>query len=782
MRSGTSPLLFLCLSLLSFSSLASTAFEDEKVTELHNDAIEISNEVQSLPEPLFMTKSDIKQTKDVLRRTLIALSQHTETFSSNLSQYYSEPRDETWENVESNYLTLNSLSKSKQSLLELTTAATRETLTGFGPIGVTQLKEELYLTQLNAEYLIIFQLRSFKKLISDFFISPIPIVWAGLKVFFIYILLSWWLANSGRLVEGFKKNQIASVQEPPLWVRLIWYISRARIAIAWLIAITLSLNILAELPSLQHLVFLEVFTWWILGGSIAVSFLLEFVYRHSRAAGKDAAKLRLSTIRRFVWSAIVTGVILQLAGMTVGIGTIYYWISSLVVFWYAFITFTVLRMWKATVFESVEAQAEQPNIIRWAYNKRDIFVLGLISTAIAAFWLFGQFVRNLLLSNLSRYTLFSQGLAYLFRIEVAKQSDQGADSQNLVRIKGNKAFEYITPGSEDSELIDYGTEEIKQLGRYLFTDSPAVVVVSGERGIGSTTLLKQLLYKVKNAEPIYLNCPYAGYKELLVHFAVSLGLEEDATEIQILSHLRKSETTYLIAVDNTQRLVKPMVGGLSSLIKFTNLLRRSKKNHRVVMSIEKSSWRFVDRARGERLLFDMVTFLPNWNETQVEALLDSRINRKIENPLTFEGLVVPKQWDQEHISEEQRAKKGFYRILWHYSDGNPTVALRFFRLSLRRNKESDAVVVRLFHAPQSQELEKMPKPMLAVLRSIVQLEIATPDELSECTQLSTAEVLGTLRYFQSRGYIEWSEDKARLSDHWFRHITNVLDRQHLLVK
>ncbi len=786
LRSGTSSiaksLLFLTLALLSFSSFASTAFEDEKVTELHSDAIEISNEVQSLPEPLFMTSSDIKQTKDVLRRTLIALSQHTETFSSNLSQYYSEPRDETWENVESNYLTLNSLSKSKQRLLELTTTATRDKLTGFGPIGVTQLKEELYLTRLNAEYLVVFQLRSFKKLISDFFISPIPVVWAGLKVFFIYLVLSWWLANSGRLVEAFKQNQISSAQEPPIWVRLIWYVSRARKAIAWLIAITVSLNILAELPSLQHLVILEVFTWWFLGGSIAISFLLEFVYRHSRAAGKESAKLRLSTIRRYVWSGIVAGVILQLADMTVGKGTIYYWITSLLVFWFAFITITVLRMWKTTIFESVSTHNELPNIIQWASNKQNTFLLNLIATTIAAAWIFGQFIRNLVLSNLSNYTLFSQGLAYLFRIEVAKQSDQGKDSQNLVRIKGNKAFEYITPGSEDSELVDYGTEEIKQLGRYLFTDSPAIVVLSGERGIGSTTLLKQLLHKVKNAEPIYLNCPYSGYKELLMHFAVSLGLEEDASEIQIISHLRKSDTTYLIAVDNTQRLVKPMVGGLNSLIRFTNLLRRSKKNHRIVMSIEKSSWRFVDRARGERLLFDMVTFLPNWNEKQIEALLDSRINRDIENPLTFEGLVVPKQWDQEHISEEDRAKKGFYRILWHYSDGNPTVALRFFRLSLRRDKESDSVVVRLFHAPTSHELEKMPKPMLAVLRSIVQLEVASPEELSQCTQLSTAEVTGTLRYFQSRGFIEWSEDKARLSDHWFRHITNVLDRQHLLVK
>jgi hypothetical protein len=287
---------------------------------------------------------------------------------------------------------------------------------------------------------------------------------------------------------------------------------------------------------------------------------------------------------------------------------------------------------------------------------------------------------------------------------------------------------------------------------------------------------------VKNAEPIYLSCPYSGYGELLAHFAASLGLEEDATEIQILAHLRKSDTTYLIAVDNAQRLVKPMVGGLADLIRLTNLLRRSKKNHRVVIAIEKASWRFVDRARGERLLFDLVTFLPRWTEKQIHQLLDTRINQADQKQVSFEGLVVPKQWDQEDVTEEERAKQGFYRILWHYADGNPTVALRFFRLSLNQDKDTGQVYIRLFRVPESQELEKMPKPMLAVLRSIVQLEIASPEVLSDCTQLSIAEVTGTLRYFESRGYIEWLEDKARVSDHWFRHITNVLDRQHLLVK
>jgi hypothetical protein len=492
--------------------------------------------------------------------------------------------------------------------------------------------------------------------------------------------------------------------------------------------------------------------------------------------------LRLSTIRRIVWTVIITGVILQLSMRTLGKGTIYYWILNTMYAWFFVMIVSVLNLWRERIFAYAEKASDRPLWVNWTISKKDAFAVRVFATTITLAWLLMHTLQYRLIAALSNYTFFSQALAYLFRIEVAKQNENISSDHNHVRIKGDEAFEYILPGSMDSELIDYAADEIKQLSRYLLTDSPAICVVTGERGIGTTTLLYTLLHKVKNAEPLYLNCPYSGYTELLELLALSLGLEAESSEIQILSHLRKSEQTYLIAIDNAQRLVKPMVGGLNSLMKLTNLLRRSKKNHRVIMAIEKSNWRFVDRARGERLLFDWVTVLPRWNEKQMVKLLDSRINREIESPVSFEGLVVPRQWDQDDSSDDERAKQGFYRILWHYSDGNPTVALRFFRRSLNRNKETGVVNVNLFHVPDSQDLEQMPKPMLAVLRSIVQLEVASSEELSKCTQLSIAEVIGIVRYFQSRGYLEWAEDKARVSDHWYRTITNVLDRQHLLVK
>ncbi len=775
-----------CLILLSiFISTPGYAKWDDNTQSIPKPepiATEIAEEIKQLPEALFMTQDDYTKISQMLDAVLQEQDQQRITFRQHINQHYSIGSHQTWFNVETSYLTLNSLALSKQRLLELADPATRNRLTGFGPDGVTQFKQELSLTNLNMQYFLHFKVRSFKTLASDLLISPIPVIWAVLKIVLIYFVLAWWLSNSQRIIELFRRSQFENSVKPSLLVRIVWYISRAHRAIAWLIAITLSLRVLSGIPSLQHLIFLEIFTWWILGGSIAISFILEFTYRNSRTSGPEVSALLLSTIRRYVWSAIIAGVISQISIRTLGKGAIYHWIYSVLFLWFVIVTISVLQLWRTKVFDKVMKISEHPVWVQWAVSRKDTFLINIIATTIATSWLTRHTLKYKVVAQLSNYHFFNQMLAYLFRIEVTKQTNNSDEQHKMVRVRGKATFDYVIPGNINSKLIDYAGDEIKQLSKYLLTDSPAVCVLSGERGIGTTTVLGALLNRVKNAEPVYLNCPYAGYKALLIHLAVSVGLDEEATEIQIMAHLRKSDTTYLIAIDNTQRLVKPMVDGLSELIRITNLLRRSKKNHRVVFAIEKACWRFVDRARGERLLFDLVTFMPRWSEKQIGQLLDTRINQNDQHTLSFDGLVVPKQWDQEEITEEERAKQGFYRILWHYSDGNPTVALRFFRLSLHRDKETQKVHVRLFKAPELQELESMPKPMLAVLRSIVQLEVAAPEVLSECTQLTIAEITGILRYFQSRGYIEWAAEKARISDHWFRHITNVLDRQHLLVK
>ena len=764
-------------------------FQNRNTKAISPKVQEVSSAIATLPETHFFTDDHYRQVKTLLTTTMEQQASLTLEFTAALDSYSQQKNDRQqknnshWQQVERIKASLTQLNQNKERLLALADPLTRGLVTGFGPYGVTAFYAELTLTKLNIRYYISYQIRSFANLINDLTISPVPVIVVAIKVLLVFFSFQWWLRNSARLINDFKQSKLKGKKNPSLLVRLFWYLSRADKAIAWLLFITLTLRFISSLPSLQHLIFLEIFTWWILGGSIAVSFILEFISRNSRSNKSHIIALRLSTIRHYVWGVIGTGLILQISARTLGQGTSYAWIESFVYLFFATLTVLTLKNWKTTVFSQAEPLQPQPIWVQWAIKNQDQWFISLLGTACCAVWLMLRSLQHATLAILSQYAAFSHALAYLFRIEVAKQTIDAKEQASLTRIEDVTAFKYVLPGSETSPIIaDYADEELQELSRYLLTDSPAVCVLSGERGVGTTTLLRRILVQAETAIPIYINCPYDGYSALLPQLAMQLGLPEDASERQILQYLRSCNEVYLLAIDSAQRLVKPKVGGLAELMRLTNLLRRARKSHRVVIAIEKSSWRFIDRARGERLLFDLVTFMPKWSEKQITELLASRISNVGDHAISFEGLVVPRQWDEDSLTEEERAENGFYRILWDYSDGNPTVALRFFRLSLHRDKTSDKVLVRLFKVPDSDDLESMPKPMLAVLRSIVQLEIASPVDLCECSRLSMAEVISTLRYFQSRGYIEWSEDKARVSDHWFRHITNVLHRQHLLVK
>jgi len=774
-------LLFL---LFSSSSFALLDLNENTPKTLTPTVTELHKEVLGLPEVHFFNEQEQLHVDHLLSRVLQAQVKQIDHFKASLLSYRKTKKSaNAWNKVEVGYYSTLSLSHDKQKLIALSSTHVKELVTGFGPEGVTQFKSELYLTRLNIEFYLYQEIRAFNGFVQDIFISPVPVLMVTFKVFALLLIMRWWLRNSARFIETFSEKMNHNGFANNILLRLFWYVSRAHRAIAWLILITLSLRIISQLPSLQHLVFLEIFTWWILGGSIAVSFILEFAYQHSQKLSKEMINLRLSTIRLYVWGFIGTGVISHISEITLGKGTIYAWISSLIFFFYLLLTIYSLHKWKGYIFERLATKKEQPALIRWANNNKKRYLFATVSTAIVALWLVLRTLQRSVITLLSEYQLFSHALAYLFRIEVAKQTQTESDQTHLKQIRGEETFSYVLPGSDSSLLLGgYAQKTYDSLGTYLLSDKPAVCVLSGERGVGTTTLLRRFLYDVKDAEPIYVSCPHEGFEALITRICEALALSGAASESSLLAHLRGTNTCYLLAFDNVQRLVKPQVGGLAPLMRLTNLLRQSRNSHRAVLAIEKSSWRFVDRARGERLLFDLVEFLPRWSESEIKQLLASRITDEGEYALSFDGLALPRQWEKDELSEEQHARNGFYRILWDYSDGNPTVALRFFRRSLFKNSESNSVQVRLFKIPSSEGLEKMPKPMLAVLRSIVQLEIASPEELTDCTRLSINEVISTLRYFQSRGYIEWSGDKSRVSDLWFRSITNILHRQHLLVK
>jgi hypothetical protein len=90
------------------------------------------------------------------------------------------------------------------------------------------------------------------------------------------------------------------------------------------------------------------------------------------------------------------------------------------------------------------------------------------------------------------------------------------------------------------------------------------------------------------------------------------------------------------------------------------------------------------------------------------------------------------------------------------------------------------VRVRLFDAPDAEDLEGLPDTTVFVLRAIVQLGWASAEEIGEVTALPRDRILDALRFGSRQGYFEEQTERYRITWDWFRAVTRFLERRHLV--
>ncbi len=137
--------------VLSLPAHAEWEYEFQPEPQILPVAQEITKEINKLPEPLFMSDQDKRKVNQLLNAVMSEQRKQTLIFDQHLKTFRESGEDKEWFETQSSYLTVNSLGQSKERLLELTDPITHDKLTGFGPYGVTQFKQEWRQTQLNVE-------------------------------------------------------------------------------------------------------------------------------------------------------------------------------------------------------------------------------------------------------------------------------------------------------------------------------------------------------------------------------------------------------------------------------------------------------------------------------------------------------------------------------------------------------------------------------------------------------------------------------------------------------
>jgi hypothetical protein len=297
--------------------------------------------------------------------------------------------------------------------------------------------------------------------------------------------------------------------------------------------------------------------------------------------------------------------------------------------------------------------------------------------------------------------------------------------------------------------------------------------------MGKSTILSRLSSELGD-RMLIVDCPPGGFDRLLESLRDQLETPSaEKPDFAALAGALRARGAEIVAVDNIHRLAAPMIGGFVEWNRAREMVQQMGQEFSWILTFDRLAFQYIERVRADGPSTVQVVELARWTEEEIEELLLVRAEAAgIE--IDYDQLVLPRQLEETAYGVEgDRKRRGFIRILWDSSQGNPGVALRIWR-DLLTVVDSGQIEVRL--APQRgvADLEDLSLTSQFVLRSIAQLEYASLDEILGALNLSRADVEAALRAAQARGLVEKQDGLVSIAWPWYRAITRLLTRQNLL--
>lgn len=669
------------------------------------------------------------------------------------------------------------LNRARLDLIDVVSESKRNELLGFGPQGVRQAGREVLQISLQARYHLFTlpnRIREAQKSASE---SSIPLILGTIKIVFVFVFLRWWRSRADGTLTLLRRrlleNQRGSTAR--LVASLAWYAMKVRSPLEILLGIWLSIRIADQIVVLPELRFVWLVSSWVLVGMFVVRLLDAIAARQQlrRGAEDTEAALRMRSLRMVGLAAVLVGLLLAITEESVGRGAIFEW--ARVAFWVGLtpIGFVLIRWWRPAIEERIDAMSARDSFSAWA-SKRRQGLQGFLVAGLSGAYLLARGTGQLLVRQLSHLDITRRALAYVFRREVARRAEARTGRGDLQPAFDELADRMGPHAVADPLVQKAGEAGVEAVYGLVSGHQNTTTVVVGERGAGKSVFMDRLRDRCAAERTLRFRCPPGGLEPLLASMREAVVEGEG----DLVGRLRETAPS-LVLIDDAHRLVRPRIGGLRDLDRLVELARSVGRETSWVLSMNTPIWHHVSRARGERAMFDQIVALERFREHEIAELIRTRTQAAELEP-SFEELIVPSRLGQGiEVDESNQAEHNYYRILWDYSEGNPAVALHFWRRSLFRDS-AGTLVVRLFEAPTPGQLEDLPNTTYFVLRSIVQLEPARESDIVECTMLQAAEVADALRFARARGWLEWEDGRVSISWRWYRAIVGALRRQHLL--
>ena len=678
----------------------------------------------------------------------------------------------------------NNLLSVRQDLLHALPENTGERLMGFGPQGIRQLLIEFKLIHLSTQLSTAIDYRSVIAFISESRISPVPLVGTLVQLLAILVGFLYWRKKGLNTVVTSLSSQQSTLLNNIAAFYLAIHKPLERGLLLYLI-ITITLETVQSLhQNIISQIYLQLWAVKVLQRS--GSYLFSFSSEKIKSLNIRTLDLLLS----YVVSILVTHSAINFYHLTDAV--LAHNINTAFTLLGVAALAYLLHIWRDYTFTRLQHPEFSNNrLLTWLDgNQKGLksYILVFMGLVYLAAILSLRYV----IKKASRYETVNLWLTYLFRIEVARQHSHAIQNMDL-QLLAESELETFSLGFESQVEVSHVDDALKDKVEGLsFADRASICLLHAPKGSGKTVLLKQLTCSetlTKNDyKNLYVRCPTGGFSTLIETLAIHLSLDKELGEGEEFNSARavvnalKDMPNTLICIDDIHRLVTPSIGGLQELDRLVRLMRRASGNIAWVLSIDSAAWRFVERARGERFLFDLEEMLPKWNEKNIAELIIHRVEEsKIE--LDLSNFVMPKQINQ-NTNEDDATLTRYSSILWEYSAGNPGAALQLLSQSLFHNDQqtsANTAILQLFDINDDNELKQLSVTLLLILRAIMQMEYAAKDDIARCANVNTDEVIDALRLLRSKGFV-LRNDNNEYYLNWFhyRDITTILSRQHLL--
>lgn len=544
-----------------------------------------------------------------------------------------------------------------------------------------------------------------------------------------------------------------------------------------------------ELATLRSLAY--AYAWYRLALASIHRILLTAVSSYRKVNFELNRKILLS-LRLIARLVLFVAIYLILAQALLGRGALYGIARNLALFGAFLVGWRLMRNWRGELtraYLTLSPEGRLARLVRDSENRS----FGLLVAAAAFVFIAARALWVWLRDVALGFEQTRKALAYLFRRQLERQSrNQPAppDPELLPEaLQAALTEEAVT--QDNLHVANYPElDEVLAIASGLDAGAPgALIAIAGDRGAGKTTWLMQLRDRLDDAIPCRLHAfesRLIGADDVCRQLCAILQLKETTDAQELIAQIGQ-QPAQVVLLDVGQSLMLRAVGGLAGYELFIRVAQATVDRVLWVVTFAHWPFEYLQRTHPDRDVYDRIIRFDGWSEQQIGELIEARL-AAAGFSADYEQLLLNAQ--TQPLSRRHQppalgeAAEGlaerYHRLVWDYADGNPRVALHFFRLSLVWQGGSK-VVVRLFPIPASTALELFEARTLFVLACLAQHENLTAAEAARSLCFPVAECQRALQLLHQHNFLSREDSgRYRITSHWNRAVLRFLQRQKML--